>query len=56
MDPEEVLTCGEAGKPGRSEGEMLMQLGKKEEINYDWAQVNKTVIVILRNQIHSINK
>ena len=58
VDPEEVLTCGEAGRPGRSEGEILMQFGKKEEINYDWAQVKKTLnsIEILRNQIHSINK
>jgi RAD54-like protein 2 len=37
FDPEEVMTLS-ATKPGKEEPEVQLPFGKKEEINYDWAQ------------------
>ena len=38
FDPEEVMSLT-APKPGKGEADAQLPFGKKEEINYDWAQV-----------------
>ena len=40
FDPEEVLSINSA-KGGKGEPEVQLPFGKKEEINYDWAQVSR---------------
>ena len=39
FDPEEVLSINSA-KAGKDEAEVQLPFGKKEEINYEWAQVS----------------
>ena len=44
FDPEEVMSLTGA-KPGKEGSDVQLPFGKKEEINYDWAQVDNTLKV-----------
>ena len=42
FDPEEVMSLTGA-KPGKEGSDVQLPFGKKEEINYDWAQVDNAL-------------
>ena len=48
FDPEEVMSLTGA-KPGKEGSDVQLPFGKKEEINYDWAQVDNILKSVFKD-------